>query len=68
MTGTDTMTEVLDRTRAREALRDYSRRRDEQAPSTRILEQLDPLIDQALAAGLDHHAIEQALRDGRRGR
>lgn len=62
------MLQVLDRTRAREALRDYSRSRDEHAPSTYIVEQLGPLLDEAFASGMSMPEVEQALRDGRRGR
>lgn len=46
-------TTVLDRVLARQAPQDYARRRAESCPSTAVIEDLAPLVDRALAAGLE---------------
>jgi hypothetical protein len=48
----------------RSKLRAYAARRRVDAPSTRIVSELSPLIDRALEAGLDRPEIVGLLNDG----
>jgi len=56
---------VVNRVLARRALEDYARRRAEDWSTTRLLQELPPLVDRAKAAGLSIEEIS-ALAQGRR--